>query len=1137
MGEHAAEEYPISGLEPASIYHFRIVAVNAAGSSASDDQFLKTAPVLPQVRESVSAVHSNGVRFNTEINPGGTDTTYHFEFGTSPCSDVPNTCASTPASDAHIGSNSIFDSQSRIYEGLEPNTTYYYRVVATNSVGSVSGPDKVFATQPFNDTLSDTCANKLARQQTGATQLLDCRAYELASAAHAGGYDVESSLVPGQAPFSGYPRASSPSQVLYGVHNGAIPGVSGNPTNRGIDPYVATRGPSGWTTQYVGIPADAPSAAPFSSSLQGADASLSVFAFGGPGVCNPCFADGSQGVPVHQPDGTLTQGMVGSNPVSNPVSAGTVKKSFSDDGSHFIFGSKQAFEPGANSNNSDLTIYSRDLQTHTTEIVSTDTSGSALADGSNVVELDVSEDGSRTLIGDLVATDTAGNHFYDLYMHIAGVPDSVQLTPNTPDGALYDGMTSDGTKVFFTTTDVPSGASDSDTSADIFRADVGSTSAELTRISTGGSGTGDTDACSPSEGWNSVAGGDNCDAVAVGGAGGVASGDGTIYFLSPELLDGPTHGTQGQANLYVARPQSPPQFVATIDTTVGKPPLPAEFSGTFGSFTSAEALTVDQSTGNSTSGDVYVVDSAAGTVSRYKPDGSPDDFTCGTCSGNTLPAPLGSFAFDGPSASEVAVDDSKGPASGNIYVASFGGIDIFDSTGEYLSSLNGSGNYNGGFGESCGVAVDHDTGSVYVGDYSNQVWRYTPSGAYPKETDYTGGLTLGGFSVPVLYPCEIAAGSGNVIFGETYSSGEMWLAHTSDLTLGFPRQITQPNKVSLNANAVSTDAVNGDFYVDEGTQLLRFDSSGNKLRTFGSADIAPGSRGIAINGNSGVIYASVGDHIAVFTPRPGPIDNPTVVRAIKDADVRHTEDFQVSPDGNYAVFPSVQKLLPQVDNGGHTELYRYDVPQQELECVSCSPTNGEVIGDSSLAPNGLSLTDDGRVFFDSTDAIALLDSNGRKDVYEWEPPGTGNCVASNNNPNYFAFTGNCLSLISAGSSPHDSGLLSAGADATDAYFFTHDSLAHEDLNGPVTKIYDARIEGGFFDVPPPALCAASDECHGPGTQAPARPPIGTIAGTPGNSSPSGACKKGFSKRKGKCVRKPRHRRKHHARRHSTRGDR
>src|SRR5262249_36538868 len=160
--------------------------------------------------------------------------------------------SSTPASDAHIGSNMVYDSQSRIYEGLQPNTTYYYRVVATNSVGTVAGPDKVFATQPFNATLNDACSNKLARQQTGAPQLLDCRPFDLVSAAHAGGYDVESNLVPGQTPFAGYPRAENPSQVLYGVHNGAIPGVSGNPTNRGIDPYVATRGSHGWSTSYVG---------------------------------------------------------------------------------------------------------------------------------------------------------------------------------------------------------------------------------------------------------------------------------------------------------------------------------------------------------------------------------------------------------------------------------------------------------------------------------------------------------------------------------------------------------------------------------------------------------------------------------------------------------------------------------------------------------------------------------------------------------------------------------------------------------------------------------------------------------------------------------------------------------------------
>ena len=36
-----------------------------------------------------------------------------------------------------------------------------------------------------------------------------------------------------------------------------------------------------------------------------------------------------------------------------------------------------------------------------------------------------------------------------------------------------------------------------------------------------------------------------------------------------------------------------------------------------------------------------------------------------------------------------------------------------------------------------------------------------------------------------------------------------------------------------------------------------------------------------------------------------------------------------------------------------------------------------------MAANGLSLTDDGRVFFNSTDALAPRDLNHRQDAYEW----------------------------------------------------------------------------------------------------------------------------------------------------------
>ena len=33
------------------------------------------------------------------------------------------------------------------------------------------------------------------------------------------------------------------------------------------------------------------------------------------------------------------------------------------------------------------------------------------------------------------------------------------------------------------------------------------------------------------------------------------------------------------------------------------------------------------------------------------------------------------------------------------------------------------------------------------------------------------------------------------------------------------------------------------------------------------------------------------------------------------------------------------------------------------------------------------------------------------------------------------------------------------------------------------RIYDAREGGGFFHIPAPPQCRASDECHGPGSRA------------------------------------------------------
>ena len=146
------------------------------------------------------------------INPGGADTEYNIEYGTEPCSNVSSDC-SLAFPGYHIGSDRKFDTDVRQLTGLEAGATYYYRVVATNSTGTTVGPDLRFATYPFTPDLKDLCGdNALARQQTGAALLSDCRGYELVSSGHAGGYDVESTLVPSQVPFEGYPRADGPLQ-------------------------------------------------------------------------------------------------------------------------------------------------------------------------------------------------------------------------------------------------------------------------------------------------------------------------------------------------------------------------------------------------------------------------------------------------------------------------------------------------------------------------------------------------------------------------------------------------------------------------------------------------------------------------------------------------------------------------------------------------------------------------------------------------------------------------------------------------------------------------------------------------------------------------------------------------------------
>lgn len=591
--------FKLEGLEEVTTYHYRVVMTNMFGTTYGKDQSFTTTTAPPLVHDSVNHVHAESALLQAAINPGGTDTTYFFEWGTTAA--YGNQSAMSPGID--IGAEGKEVDVSEQLTGLHPGTTYHYRVVASNSEsppGGTVSPDQTFETFPTFDVIADPCPNAHVRQQTGAALLLDCRAYELVSAANTGGYDVESDLVPGQAPYGGYPQASGAtgnSRVLYGIHDGAIPEVAGDPTNKGVDPYVATRGNLGWSTDYVGIPSGVDKASgPFSSTLAEADPKLDTFAFAGPGICNPCFAKGIEsGIPLHLPNGDLVQGMAGSEePEPSAKPDGYIAKYFSDNGDHMIFGSVSHFSPGGGSSG-DVSIYDRDLRTNETHIVSNapdsedapaplrclQGEGKCNAehhDSNGIAELAVSSNGSRILLGQKVSEDSDHNVYWHLYLNVDDSITSIDLTPGvlaspgeTPlfaEGVLFDGMNASGSKVYFTTKDefLPG---DTDASPDIYLAEVGEASAKLQLVSVDTSGFSNSNSCVPvgnSNGahWNTVGSAENCGAVAIGGGSGVAAEGKEFYFLSPEQLDGASHGTENQPNLYVANPGSPPRFIATL---------------------------------------------------------------------------------------------------------------------------------------------------------------------------------------------------------------------------------------------------------------------------------------------------------------------------------------------------------------------------------------------------------------------------------------------------------------------------------------------------------------------------------------------------------------------------------------------
>jgi hypothetical protein len=224
-----AVEARLTGLQPLTLYHYRLVAGNVNAVSYGEDRTFTTLSPPTVAEESVIEVTSNSATLQASLNPNGLDTTYRVEYGTSASYG-----ASAPAGERDVGSGLTGVSVSVPVQGLQPSTTYHYRFVATNAVKAADGPDRTFTTQGPGGTLA----------------LPDGRAWELVSPAQKLGAQVipESNAL--------IQASEDGSAISYYL---TAPFLESQAGNVRLTQAISRRGPDGWSTEDVATPYTRPS--------------------------------------------------------------------------------------------------------------------------------------------------------------------------------------------------------------------------------------------------------------------------------------------------------------------------------------------------------------------------------------------------------------------------------------------------------------------------------------------------------------------------------------------------------------------------------------------------------------------------------------------------------------------------------------------------------------------------------------------------------------------------------------------------------------------------------------------------------------------------------------------------------------
>jgi hypothetical protein len=611
----------ISGLTLGATYHFRLVARNPGGTvNGADEAFkLQSPPVISE--EWAQDVVRTEATLKAKINPEGFATTYRFEYGTTAAYGNSTTLSG-------VGSDKAEHIVSVFLEGLLPGTTYHYRAVATNSIGTAEGPDHTFATYaPFSPDTS--CPNQVFR--TGpAAALPDCRGYEMVSPLDKNGGDISTGSSVGGATRTAYTQSSSDGEK---ITYSALTSFGDQPSAKYSNQYIASRGSGGWSTHGINAPQSVtifdPIFSPFVEFTPYYQAFTDDLSSGWVKDYDkqPLSPEGQANyMNFYRRDNTngsfealtVNEPSVAFNNIFGEVTESAEMQGISRDGSHAVFAARAAMTPDA-APGTNRQVY--DYSGGKLHLVSVLPGGEAASDESNIglYQADslfglwfssafhnaVSADGSRIFWS---SGHTGGNNppGIKIYVRI----DGERTVPVSSGNAQWWTATSDGSKALFS----EGGFLDGHATLDEFDVD--------------------------SETTTEVAGG-------VYGVAGASEDLSHIYFASSEVLD--AGATAGQPNLYL-RHGNTTSFIATLanydGATQGDLGVVNPEPGHHASRVTPDGRHIAfQSTASLTGYDNADANNGKASTEVYVYDADSDQLTCASCNpsgarpvGKPLPA-------------------------------------------------------------------------------------------------------------------------------------------------------------------------------------------------------------------------------------------------------------------------------------------------------------------------------------------------------------------------------------------------------------------------------------------------------------------------------------------------------------------